>query len=57
MTKTDALDLLGIICLALFAYAIWPPAALLVIGFAALATSRAEELGDAIAQRKSRGDS
>jgi hypothetical protein len=39
MSKTDVLDLLGITCLALFAGFIWPPAALLVIGAAALLMS------------------
>lgn len=33
------LDLLAVACLALFAAAIWPPAALLVIGVAALLIS------------------
>lgn len=36
---TDALDLAGVACLALFAFAIWPPACLLVMGVAALAIS------------------
>lgn len=39
MTKTDFLDLLGVACLALFAYAVWPPACVLVVGVAALAMS------------------
>lgn len=39
MKPTDVLDLAGIICLALFAFAVWPPAALLVIGAAALLVS------------------
>ena len=33
---TTWLDLLGVSCLALFAFAIWPPACLLVVGVAAL---------------------
>lgn len=33
---TTYLDLLGVCCLALFAFAIWPPACLLVMGAAAL---------------------
>lgn len=37
--KTTALDLLGVACLALFAFAIWPAASLLVVGVAALAIS------------------
>lgn len=37
--KTTALDLLGTVCLAIFAFAIWPPACLLVIGVSALAQS------------------
>lgn len=39
MSKTTALDLLGTVCLALFAFAIWPPACLLVVGVVALAMS------------------
>lgn len=39
MSKTDALDLLGVCCIALFAFAIWPPACLLVMGVAALLMS------------------
>ncbi len=30
------LELLGVTCLAAFAFAIWPPACLLVVGVAAL---------------------
>lgn len=37
--KTVALDLLGVACLALFAYALYAPACLLVMGVAALAVS------------------
>lgn len=41
---TTALDLLGVACLAVFAFAVWPPACLLVIGVAALLMSwRASE--------------
>ena len=36
---TSYLDILGACCLALFAFAVWPPAALLVIGVAALLIS------------------
>jgi hypothetical protein len=36
---TDVLDLLGVACVALFAFAVWPPAALLVVGVAALLIS------------------
>lgn len=39
MAKTDVLDLLGVCCVALFAYAIWPAACLLVMGAAALLMS------------------
>lgn len=37
---TTYLDLLGVCCLALFAFAVWPAAALLVFGVAALLISR-----------------
>lgn len=37
---TTYLDLLGVCCLALFAFAIWPAASLLVVGTAALLISR-----------------
>lgn len=40
MSKTDILDLAGVACLALFAYAIWPAACLFVMGAAALLISR-----------------
>lgn len=36
---TDYLDILGVFLLALFAFAIWPPASLLVMGVAALLIS------------------
>lgn len=36
---TTYLDLLGVVSLALFAFAMWPPAILLVIGVAALIVS------------------
>ena len=39
MKISDILDLLGVICLAIFAWNIYPPAALLVVGIAALAIS------------------
>lgn len=44
--KTTILELVGIACLSLFAYAIWPPAALLPIAVAALVSSWAIESGD-----------
>jgi hypothetical protein len=40
---TTYLDLLGVACLALFAFAIWPPACLLVVGAAALLMSWAAD--------------
>ena len=36
---TDLLDLLGVTCLAVFAFFVYPPAALLVVGAAALLIS------------------
>lgn len=39
MKPTDLLDLAGIACLAVFAWFVWPPAALLVVGLAALLIS------------------
>ena len=36
---TTVLDLLGIACLAAFAFLVWPPAGLLVLGLAALIVS------------------
>ena len=40
VSKTDLLDLLGVACVALFAYAVWPAACLFVVGVAALLISR-----------------
>jgi hypothetical protein len=37
---TTLLDLLGVACIAAFAFFVWPPACLAVIGLAALAVSR-----------------
>lgn len=37
--STTALDLLGVACLSLFAFAIWPPLCLAVIGVASLLIS------------------
>lgn len=37
---TTYLDMLGVSCLSLFAFAVWPPACLLVMGVAALLISR-----------------
>jgi hypothetical protein len=34
--RSTVLDLVGVSCLSLFAFAIWPPAALLPIGVAAI---------------------
>lgn len=39
MRITDLLDALGVLCLAAFAFFIWPPASLLVVGAALLFTS------------------
>lgn len=36
---TTALDLLGVVCLAAFAWFVWEPAPLLVVGAFALAAS------------------
>lgn len=36
---TILLDLTGALCLAAFAFAVWPPSALLVVGGAALLVS------------------
>ena len=36
MKLSDLLDVLGVSCLAVFAFAVWPPACLLVVGVAAL---------------------
>lgn len=43
--KTTVLDLLGVACLALFAYSIWAPACLLIVGVAALLMSWRDETG------------
>lgn len=40
---TTLLDLLGVGCLAAFAFFVWPPLVLLVVGLAALAASVARE--------------
>lgn len=37
--KTTYLDLMGVTCLCLFAYSVWPPAVLLAAGAAALVVS------------------
>lgn len=37
---TTFLDLVGVACLSLFAWFVWAPAALLIIGMAALLISR-----------------
>lgn len=39
---TTVLDLLGVVCLAVFAWFVWPPAVLAVVGVALLAVSFAE---------------
>lgn len=39
MSKTDVLDLLGVCLLATFAFVVWPPLPLLVVGLAALYAS------------------
>lgn len=43
MSKTDVLDLSGACLLTVFAYAVWPPLALLVFGVAILWASREME--------------
>ena len=40
---TTYLDLLGVFCVALFAFSIWPPACLFVMGVAALFMSWAAQ--------------
>lgn len=40
------LDILGLFCLAAFAFVVWPPAALLVVGVALLAMSYRAQRGD-----------
>ena len=42
---TTALDLLGVLCFAALAFMVWPPAALGVLGVAALVASYALEHG------------
>lgn len=37
---TTVLDLIAIVCLAVFAWFVWPPLPLLVVGLACLAVSR-----------------
>lgn len=37
--KTTILDITGVTCLALFAYSLWAPACLLVVGISALLVS------------------
>lgn len=39
MKLTDSLDVIGVVCLALFAYSLFPSAALAVVGVAALLIS------------------
>lgn len=39
MSKTDVLDLAGLCLLTVFAFAVWPPAALAVFGVGCLAAS------------------
>lgn len=39
MKLSDFLDILGVCCIAGFAYAVWAPACLLVVGAAALLMS------------------
>lgn len=41
MSKTDLLDLAGACLVTLFAFAVWPPLALLVFGVALLLASKA----------------
>lgn len=43
---TTILDVAGTVCLALFAFFIWPPACLLVTGVAALLISWQSERGE-----------
>lgn len=40
MSKTDALDSMGVLCVAAFAALVWVPACLLVFGAAFLLMSR-----------------
>lgn len=39
MSKSDALDLLGVCLVAVFGFAVWPPLCVLVFGVAALLMS------------------
>lgn len=43
---TTVLDLIGIVCLVAFAWCVWPPAALLVAGVAAVVASWVAQRGD-----------
>ena len=43
---TTTLDLLGASCLAVFAFFVWPPACLLVVGVAALLVSWRSSSGE-----------
>lgn len=43
---TTVLDLFGVVCLAAFAWFVWPPAALLVVAVAALLASWSLQRGD-----------
>ena len=52
---TTVLDLIGIICLAVFAWFVWPPAALLPIAVGALFASWSAQHGDrSVAERGDR---
>lgn len=37
--RSDLVGIFGIVCLALFAFAVWPPLAILVVGVAAILIS------------------
>lgn len=41
MSKTDVFDLVGLCLVTLFAFAVWPPFAMLVFGAGLLVASRA----------------
>ena len=43
---TTVLDLFGVVCLAAFAWFVWPPAALLVVAVAALFASWSLQRGE-----------
>lgn len=43
---TTVLDLIGIVCLAVFAWFVWPPAALLPVAAGALLASWSVQRGD-----------